>query len=253
MATAPPSLNPILPSPETPISATKIEAFGIKLEIPLPKWAVACLAMLLLLAAMGAGVYWSVTRISRTVLIPAAQAEVYEETNFHLTEPKELKEAKEELFNGLTTVTINYYKSDGCVQIVRWDASAQKGDGLWMFGAHPHTAGHTHQITSSSNRSGVRSDRPVPRSLTLASYEHRIDIDLGADEAKLYRVQGGNCWNPHPGAFSVQNQGVNQCLVQVWRTFYDGCVHYQFFNPCAGTWDVYPNGAPRVYWTRCVH
>jgi hypothetical protein len=253
MAAVPPALNPIVPPSEAPASVTKIEALGVKLEIPLPKWAVAVLAVLLLIAAAGAGAYWSVTRIGKTVLIPAAQAEVYEETNFHLSEPDELKEAKKELFNGLTTVTINYFKSDGCVQIVRWDAVANKGDGLWMFGAHPHTVGHNHETASLPNASEAPSTQPAARNLRSVSYKPLIDegIDLGDDH--LHPVQGGQCWNPHPGAFTVFNQQVNQCLVQVWRTFYDGCVHYQFFNPCTGTWDVYPNGAPHVVWTRCIH
>jgi hypothetical protein len=252
MATVPPVSNPAPLSSDSAASTTKIEAFGVKLEVPLPKWAVAGLAVLLLVATASAAAYWSVTRLSMTVLVPAAQVEVYEETNFHLTEPKELKEAKEEVFDSLTTVTINYFKSDGCVQVVRWDASTNKGNGLWMFGAHPHTVGHDHQVMSSSNRFAAPSAQTISGNLRPVSYKPVIDAGIDLGEAQLHPVQG-QCWNPHPGAFSMLNQPVNQCLVQVWRTFYDGCVHYQFFNPCTGTWDVYPNGAPRVYWTRCVH
>jgi hypothetical protein len=253
MAAVLPAPNLISPSSESPASVTRIEALGVRLEVPLPKWAVTALAVLLLVAAAGAAVYWSVTRISKTVLVPAAQMEVYEETNFHLSEPDELKEAKKEVFNGLTTVTINYFKSDGCVQIVRWDAVANKGDGLWMFGAHPHTSGHNHQTASSPNPSEAPSAPPISGTLMSTSYKPMIDEGIDVGEGHLHLVQGGQCWNPHPGTFSVFNQPVNQCLVQVWRTFYDGCVHYQFFNPCTGTWDVYPNGAPHVVWTRCIH
>jgi hypothetical protein len=48
MAAVPPALNAIQPLPEAPASITKLEALGMKLEIPLPKWAVACLAILLI-------------------------------------------------------------------------------------------------------------------------------------------------------------------------------------------------------------
>ena len=225
-------------------SVTKVEGFGLKLEIPLPKWAVACLAALIVVGAAVAGIYLSATKLRNTVLIPAAQMEVYEETSFHLTEPNTLKLTREENFDTIT-ITLNYFKSDGCVQIVRWDAANAKGDGLWMFGAHPHSTGHVHtqNVVGSEPVQGGK-----PPQLRSISYPQEIL----PDEPILRPVQG-RCWDPHPGAFTVMNQPVNQCLVQVWRTFYDGCVHYQFFNPCTGAWDVYPNGAPRVTWTRCLH
>jgi hypothetical protein len=162
MASVPPVSGPTPILSDSSASVTKIEVLGVKVEAPLPKWAVASLAVILLIAAVGASVYWSVTNIGKTVIIPAAQAEVYEETNFHLTEPKELKEAKEEIFNNLTTVTINYFRSDGCVQIVRWDASTNKGDGIWMFGPHPHTPNHSHALTSSLPPLVGRRDRMRP-------------------------------------------------------------------------------------------
>lgn len=248
-----PSVSTQIPLSSEETSRTRIEALGIKLDIPLPKWAIACLAVLLLALVASAGVYWSVTNIGKTVLVPASQVEVYEETNFHMTEPKELRESKEETFD-LTTVTVNYFKTDGCVQIVRWDKARNQGDGLWMFGAHPHTVGHTHAAGVSSARPALPSSSATSAQLKLASYKPAPDMDEDqTPRAYLRRVQGGNCVNPHPGSFSVRSQQISQCSVQVWRMFSDGCVHYQFYNPCAGTWDVYPNGAPRVVWTRCIH
>jgi hypothetical protein len=248
-----PSVSTQIPLSSEENPRTTIEAFGIKLDIPLPKWAIAWLAVLSLALVVSAAVYWSVTKIGKTVLVPASQMEVYEESSFHSAEPPEFKMSKEEKFD-LTTVTINYFKTDGCVQIVRWDAARNQGDGLWIFGAHPHASGHNHALNSSFQRPEMQSSSPASGALKLASYEPRLDSDEDqTPRAHLRRVQGGSCMNPHPGSFSVRNQQISQCSIQVWRMFSDGCVHYQYFNPCAGTWDVNPNGSPRVVWTRCIH
>lgn len=71
MASVSPPLNPVPGSPDNQVNATKIEAFGVKLEIPLPKWAVASLAVLLIATALGAAVYYSATKISDSVIMPA--------------------------------------------------------------------------------------------------------------------------------------------------------------------------------------
>jgi hypothetical protein len=61
------------------------------------------------------------------------------------------------------------------------------------------------------------------------------------------------CLDPHPGEFRYWNGAQNGCWIQVWRSWPEGCRHYQWFNSCNGYWDSYPNGAPRVYWDCCVH
>jgi hypothetical protein len=69
-------------------------------------------------------------------------------------------------------------------------------------------------------------------------------------------VQNGcqrRCLDPHPGAFQSWNGQQNGCWIQVWRRWPEGCQHYQWFNTCNGVWDSYPNGAPKVAWTCCVH
>ena len=63
----------------------------------------------------------------------------------------------------------------------------------------------------------------------------------------------GKCLDPHPGQFRFWYGQQNGCWIQVWRGWPEGCQHYQWFNSCNGAWDVYPNGAPHVYWTCCVH
>ena len=63
----------------------------------------------------------------------------------------------------------------------------------------------------------------------------------------------GRCLDPHPGAFKYWNGQQNGCWVQVWRSWPEGCQHYQWYNACNGYWDNHPNGAARVYWSCCVH
>jgi hypothetical protein len=63
----------------------------------------------------------------------------------------------------------------------------------------------------------------------------------------------GRCLDPHPGAYRQWSGQQSGCWVQVWRSWPEGCQHYQWYNSCNGYWDVYPNGAPRVYWNCCVH
>ena len=254
MASVPSVAAQIPPSSEEP-SRTTFEAFGIKLDIPLPKWAIVCLAVVLIATVASAGIYWLVIHFGKTVLVPSAQVEVYEESAFHANEPSELKASKEDTFD-LTKVTINYFRSDGCVQIVRWDAAKRRGDGLWMFGTNPHIAEghHDHAVRSSFQQPGLQASPAAATDLKLISYEPKPEFaEDQPQRAHLLRVQGAGCPNSHPGTFSVRNEQVSQCSVKVWRTFADGCVHYQYFNPCTGTWDVNSDGSPRVVWTHCIH
>lgn len=234
---------------------TTIEFLGFHIEIPLPKWAIACLAVLLIAAVAAAGIYRVATTLEHKVLVSESQMKEYEENAFHTSEPDDLKASQEDTFD-LTKVTIRYFKSDGCVQIVRWDAARNQGDGLWMFGAHPHIGDghHDRAVNSSFRLPDAQSPPGAANDLKLIAYEPKPELDEDQPHgAHLLRVQGGSCPNPHPGNFSVRNEQVGKCSVRVWRTFSDGCVHYQFFNPCAGTWDVNADGSPRVVWTHCVH
>lgn len=64
----------------------------------------------------------------------------------------------------------------------------------------------------------------------------------------------GRCLNPHPGRFQTSTgQRLDQCWVEVVRTFDDSCTHTQAFNTCTRTWATNPDGSPQVRWTRCVH
>lgn len=64
----------------------------------------------------------------------------------------------------------------------------------------------------------------------------------------------GKCLDPHPGKFTTsEGQRRDQCWVQVWRRWPDGCTHWQWFDRCNTRWDADAAGRPRVTWTCCVH
>lgn len=248
MASASPTPSPIPRPTENQPSATKIEALGVKVEVPFPKWAVSSLAVVVIAVAVGAGVYYSYKRMTDSVLMPLHMVEEYEESSFHQIQPDQLKDLKTETFNDLITVKVTYFKSDGCLQIVRLKHPLDgDGESSWMFGAHPHSAGHAHATTSSESKAS-----PLPPAV---NYQRVSYIPKSDGKESWFRAaaQGGRCISPHPGTFSVRNEKIDRCNIKAWRTFADGCVHYQLFNACRGTWAVSSTGAPLVNWTRCVH
>ncbi|HEV7397015.1 MAG TPA: hypothetical protein VGN86_10930 [Pyrinomonadaceae bacterium] len=87
-------------------------------------------------------------------------------------------------------------------------------------------------------------------------YRSDLMISMLPDAAVSVPAQNGcqrRCLDPHPGAFQAWNGQQNGCWIQVWRRWPEGCQHYQWFNSCNGYWDSYPNGAPKVVWTCCIH
>lgn len=109
----------------------------------------------------------------------------------------------------------------------------------------------------------------LPRSVGIPSYDsitvYAADDDFGVFNADDHSVSAfisavtqapscrGRCLDPHPGAFRQWTGQQNGCWVQVWRSWPEGCQHYQWYNSCNGYWDSYPNGAPKVNWSCCVH
>jgi len=109
----------------------------------------------------------------------------------------------------------------------------------------------------------------LPQSVSLAPY-HSITVyaagdDFGVFNSDEHSVSAfvsaatqapacrGKCLDPHPGAFRQWTGQKNGCWVQIWRSWPEGCQHYQWYNSCTSYWDSYPNGAPRVFWSCCVH
>jgi hypothetical protein len=88
----------------------------------------------------------------------------------------------------------------------------------------------------------------------------QVDAHTPARENPLTRAlmpalsAEGHCQaGVHAGQFTTEFGARDGCWVQVWRTFEDGCRHYQMFNSCNGYWDTNPDGSPKVSWTHCVH
>jgi hypothetical protein len=66
-------------------------------------------------------------------------------------------------------------------------------------------------------------------------------------------AQGRCVGGMHAGPFTTEYGTRDGCWVQVFRTFEDGCRHYQMFNSCGGFWDTNPDGSPKISWTHCAH
>lgn len=56
----------------------------------------------------------------------------------------------------------------------------------------------------------------------------------------------------HPGPFSWAYGARFGDWVEVWRTWPDGCQHVQMMH-VSGAFETYPDGSPKVRWTRCQH
>lgn len=83
--------------------------------------------------------------------------------------------------------------------------------------------------------------------------EPQLQFASSGTGATALMVCRGRCWDPHQGQFRYWNGQQNGCWIQVWRSWPDGCSHFQWYNSCNGYWDTHPNGAPKVYWSCCVH
>lgn len=86
--------------------------------------------------------------------------------------------------------------------------------------------------------------------LRLPDISQAIAPVLKASEVE----EQGRCLNPHPGRFGTgYGARLDQCWVEVWRTFDDSCQHVQLLNTCSGAFATNSDGSPRVRWTRCLH
>jgi hypothetical protein len=163
-----------------------------------------------------------------------------------------------------TFVKYRYFnKSDGCLEIVRSE-NGKKSD-KWVL--NPLPAGQIHvdakldvprfpmegpveapdrqalQVPSRDFSRKLRELLPVETPV-LAAVQYPTN-EPGT--ATPVQVPSGPqfCLNPHPGQYTWSWGPVNGCQQAQFRTFQDGCSHYQMFNVCAGVWE------PQVYWTYC--
>jgi hypothetical protein len=201
----------------------------------------------------------AVERAKNSVSIPKDQLLIYAEQQKHMAdeEPDQAEHTKV-LLRTDGTVTVHHFYTDGCVEIIR-NVPGRPPESKWMFG--PHSAAATASFSpETSEHLGIvgTADEQLRSTLQNATEVLLSNAQYAKSDTskkpRLTRVQfGGRCIDPHPGAFQVSSQPINQCLVAVTRVFYDGCTHQQLFNPCTGIWDVWPNGLPKVNWLRCVH
>lgn len=56
----------------------------------------------------------------------------------------------------------------------------------------------------------------------------------------------GRCVDGHPDVPAEQQRRLDQCRIEVTRTYADGCWHTQEFDACRGWWGP-------VVWRNCVH
>lgn len=219
-------------------------------RIPLPKWARFLIGIL---AIVGAAVPIVVT-YSRSPVVPAASVKKaddtvaiqYREFQRHIAETPEYTQT---LFDSpdLGSLIVKFYGTDGCLLVMRKNPGRYRDQiPYWIPAASipseqapGATTGTISQSQPALANFGFIGAQMQPPTLALA----------GASKASV----AGNCWNPHPADFRWWNGEARGCWLQVWRAWADGCQHYQWFNTCNGYWDSDQNGAPRVYWTNCVH
>jgi len=84
--------------------------------------------------------------------------------------------------------------------------------------------------------------------LLIAEQTHEASTGL---VPVVYAEQG--CRHQGGQFTSAYGNRLDQCWVEVWRTFTDGCQHVQHLNTCSGAFESNPDGSPRVRWTRCNH
>lgn len=152
---------------------------------------------------------------------------------------------------------VTYYKSDGCIHLVRDGGTLMAygitsgGQDLWIADPSKQSA-----TASSSTNKSQPSPSPTPRKLNASRATptvfrpaaYLVDAVFSAGTtAHLIAVQTpvAGCVNPHPGHFTARWGAANGCRVQFWRTWQDGCQHYQLYDSCVGRWD------PKINWVHC--
>lgn len=209
----------------------QFEGWGLKL--PLPRWALYCVAALVV-AAIAFTLYAKVV----APFFDQRNTAQYQEYQKHFGEtPRSVQT----LFDNddLGALTVAFYSSDRCLLVTRKVAGAKGA-------AVPHWI-----LADSIER------EPSPGRIVAA-----LVRPVGGLSAPLLAAAGlpalpaqackGRCVNPHAGEFNSWNGETRGCWVQVFRRWPDGCQHYQWFNKCGGYWDSDQNG-PKVFWTCCSH
>jgi hypothetical protein len=154
---------------------------------------------------------------------------------------------------------VTYYRSDGCIHLVR-DGGTPMAYGI--------TGGQEYWIPDpSKQRASVspspgskREPTPFPIDQPLKLNASRVTPPVTRPAARLVdavftprmtahlvavQASPGGCVNPHPGQFTSRWGAASGCTVPFYRTWQDGCEHYQLYNSCVGKWD------PKINWVHC--
>jgi hypothetical protein len=212
------------------------------IHIPLPKWAVCAIAALVVLFVALELLPEPIRKMRyRYQMGITTEQDMIEAQNHFFEKPVVLAAAQG---NGGELEARLY--QDGCA-VMMWRGAS--------INPKPH---FVRKITSEGQASpgqitGLEGNQT---SFALAAITSIVDLRHWQQWPNPTNSQGGvggRCVDQHSVPFQLSYGQQNGCWIQVWRTFQDGCVQYQWFNTCANYWDVNPDGSPKVFWTRCVH
>lgn len=241
------------------------EGFGLK--IPLPPWAVYCLAILVILGvALSLGSKLILPIIDkRAAQSRADQAELdkkaaQDRANKEKTEKEkaQIQEYQKHFNEGSTrtqklfdtpdigSLTVTYYPSDGCLLVKRRNPGPNEVEiPHWILAQSIQYQQAPGRLAGDRRESRLQNPDLDHPNLQL--------VAMNLDAAIPQQPCRGRCQDPHGGEFQSWSGQQVGCFMQIWRKWPDGCLHYQWYNSCYGYWDSWPNGAPKVYWTCCVH
>jgi len=247
--------------------AQEIEVWGIKL--PMPPWALACLAFLVIVG-VALTIFYTVVLPHLTPAVTPATLDQLQESSKHAGETP----AKQETVfaDQKTTLIIDYFESDGCLLVIRtWTDSTRQPVKIFFRDLSNISLPSAPGATSGGRLSGqhLPENGPVIANSELSAALPILPASIGgydlenkllgfasssfrashnASDATVPQVQcGGRCSNPHDGPFNWWYGERNGDWIQVWRHWADGCTHYQWYNQRFGYYD------PQIYWTCCVH
>ena len=216
-----------------------VEVLGLK--IPLPSWAVTPVAVL---AVIAAGIFLYLNLGSNETL-RRTQADLQKAKSDLQIAQDSLRSARDDYdeyvrhtseggdeFHHEPGLTVKYYKSDGCIYVLR------ASSGQWLRDL-------------SKRAPGGKSPGDVRAALSAGIQPVRLVPVVYRPGEEL--TPGGGCLNPHPGKYQSSDGQRKGCWLQVWRRWPDGCTHYQWFDTCASTWELDRSGQPAVHWTVCRH
>jgi hypothetical protein len=210
-------------------------------EWPIPRWALAPGALVLLLALTGyVAKQFGVPIVVewRTLEEEHARADAQSAREREAYKHSSTGEQPVPIFSSdHGELKVNLFKSDGCVQVVR-SSSPEQHQADWLVA--PVASGQ-----AAPGRIAAETAVP-PGALPWEATAEAQPAPGGPPPPR-------GCINPHPGDFKQRDGQKQGCWQQKFREWADGCQHYQWFNTCSNVWDVDQNGSPRVYWTVCRH